>query len=204
MLALLLSSGVPVSGATASSDSKSIPTPVLIMLSGFPDTARSWSRLSPHFEASHHVLALAMPSYEADALPAGHRWGHRLTDIVVELTELIRSYKSRGCPVHLVGHDWGAAVLLMLVSQPSAKGLVDKLVLLDIGALSPLRLSLKQIAVMLLYQSYFAFVFVVSRLLPRESWASPLLVLFPFRTLGPCPYEVRPLSWIHYYNHRRA
>jgi pimeloyl-ACP methyl ester carboxylesterase len=162
------------------------------MLSGFPDTARSWSRLSPHFEASHHVLALAMPSYEADTLPSGHRWGHRLTDIVVGLTELIRSYRSRGCPVHLVGHDWGAVVVLLLVSQTAAKGLVDKLVVLDIGALSPLRLNLKQMAVMLMYQSCFAFVFLVSRFLPRESWASPLLLTFPFRTLGPCPYEVRP------------
>lgn len=161
------------------------------MLSGFPDTAASWSRLSPHFEASHHVVALAMPSYEADTLPAGHRWGHRLTDIVVELAELIRSYKSRGCPVHLVGHDWGAAVLLLFVSQPSSKSLVDKLVLLDIGAIRPLRLNLVQIAVMLMYQTYFAFVFLVSRFLPRESWALPLLLFYPHRTLGPCPYEVR-------------
>jgi pimeloyl-ACP methyl ester carboxylesterase len=169
----------------------------LILLAGFPDTARSWERLAPRFASTHHVASLAMPGYEDDSLPAGRRWGYRiLDDVLPALDDLVRSYRKVGCrTVHLAGHDWGSVVALLYAaryrdSSRSSARRIDKLVMLDVGGFDLWQLSPKQAAVLLCYQSFFAAVFVLSRLLPREGWALPLLAAFPYRLLGPCPHEV--------------
>lgn len=195
-------SGIALDLSSASSSKKSPPPPpppVLILLSGFPDTASSWSRLSPHFASTHHILALAMPGYEDDTLPPHLRWGYRLPDIVSAFSGLIQPYKDLGCPIHLVGHDWGALIVLLFAAAVDAINqgptkLIDKLVVLDVGVVDLKELNFKQIAVMLCYQGFFAFIFYISRFLPREGWALPLLLLYPWSLIGPTPYEVIVLA----------
>ena len=166
------------------------PPPLMVMLSGYPDTAASWNRLASHFQSTHHILQMAMPGYEDDTLEKEKFWGYPLQHICDALHELIVPYKNQGCPIHLVGHDWGAGIVLVYMQQNKP---VDKAVILDVGAMK--ELPFKSIAVAMLYQSYFALTFLISRLLPKETWALPMLMIFPHNLVGPCPYEVRTTDY---------
>ena len=156
------------------------------MLSGYPDTAKSWDRLAPQFESTHHVVKLAMPAYELPTLPAGKRWGYSLPEIANSLAkDVIDPFVKKGCKIHLVGHDWGAVIVLIYATQGKP---LDKLVVLDVGIIK--EIGLVNLAFQLLYQMYLALIFLFSRLLPNQEWATILLAIFPWKLVGPCPYEV--------------
>jgi len=155
------------------------------MLSGYPDTAKSWDRLAPQFESTHHVVKLAMPAYELPTLPAGKRWGYSLPEIANSLAkDVIDPFVKKGCKIHLVGHDWGAVIVLIYATQGKP---LDKLVVLDVGIIK--EIGLVNLAFQLLYQMYLALIFLFSRLLPNQEWATILLAIFPWKLVGPCPYE---------------
>lgn len=89
-------------------------TPVLL-LHGFPQDSRSWARVSPLLHArGYRTLAPDQRGYSPRARPRPRRAyrGSELTGDVVELIE------TAGLgPVHLVGHDWGAAVAWDVAAQ---------------------------------------------------------------------------------------
>ena len=97
--------------------SKDIPT--LILLAGFPDHANRWSRLTPHFEDTHHIVALGLPGYQEDELPKSAFWGYTFQEIAAGLAEVIEPHYKAGSTIHLVGHDWGAFVVQLYVKKLS-------------------------------------------------------------------------------------
>jgi pimeloyl-ACP methyl ester carboxylesterase len=79
----------------------------VVLLHGFPERASHWAATS---EILHrHGLRTLAPDqrgYSPGARPRG-RWHYRMRSLVSDVVALVEAY---GEPVHLVGHDWGAAV----------------------------------------------------------------------------------------------
>lgn len=81
-------------------------TPV-VLLHGFPQTSTSWAAVAPLLhEAGYRTIAPDQRGYSPGARPR-RRTSYTLARLVGDVTALIDRL---GAPVHLVGHDWGAAV----------------------------------------------------------------------------------------------
>ena len=80
-------------------------TPV-VLLHGFPQRASSWDSVVPHLHArGARTFALDQRGYAPRARPRSRR-RYRAPQLVSDVHVLISTI---GEPVHLVGHDWGAA-----------------------------------------------------------------------------------------------
>jgi pimeloyl-ACP methyl ester carboxylesterase len=81
--------------------------PAVVLLHGFPERASHWHDVGTALHA-HGLRTLApdQRGYSRNARPRG-RFSYRMSRLVADTVALIRRY---GAPVHLVGHDWGAAV----------------------------------------------------------------------------------------------
>ena len=80
---------------------------MVLLLHGFPDHARSWRHQMPALAASgYRAVAITMPGYE----PSNMREDGNYTQEAVaeDIVALIDALGVES--VHLVGHDWGAAV----------------------------------------------------------------------------------------------
>jgi pimeloyl-ACP methyl ester carboxylesterase len=81
---------------------------VVVLLHGFPQHNDSWNavidRLSAH---GYRALAPNQRGYSSGARPTGRR-NYRMSELVADVGALIDA--SGADRVHLVGHDWGAAV----------------------------------------------------------------------------------------------
>ena len=89
-------------------------TPV-VLLHGFPQDSRSWDALSPLLHArGYRTLAPDQRGYSPGARP-GTRHAYRVSELTEDIVALIE-IAGLG-PVHLVGHDWGAAVAWELAAQ---------------------------------------------------------------------------------------
>jgi len=81
---------------------------LFVFLHGFPEFWRGWSRVMPHFAASHHCVAPDQRGYNLSSRPDGvdaYRVGHLVEDLH-GLAEALSPGKS----FLLAGHDWGASV----------------------------------------------------------------------------------------------
>jgi pimeloyl-ACP methyl ester carboxylesterase len=79
----------------------------VVLLHGFPERASSWRHVAPLLHARGlRTYAPDQRGYSPGARPA-HRWNYRMQDLVGDVVALVEEI---GRPVHLVGHDWGAAV----------------------------------------------------------------------------------------------
>ncbi len=81
--------------------------PVVLMLHGFPDTQHSWKdQLDAFAAAGYRAVAVAMRGYEPGSLPEDGDYSlESLASDVMAWVEQLGADR-----VHLVGHDWGAAV----------------------------------------------------------------------------------------------
>jgi pimeloyl-ACP methyl ester carboxylesterase len=80
----------------------------IVLLHGFPQTSRQWSRLTPYLhERGFRTIAPDQRGYSPGARPRG-RFAYRMSALVGDTAALIDTLG--GEPVHLVGHDWGSAV----------------------------------------------------------------------------------------------
>lgn len=80
----------------------------VVLLHGFPQRASSWAGVSEHLHA--HGLRTYAPDqrgYSPGARPRS-RFDYRPSELVGDVMALVAEIGSG--PVHLVGHDWGAAV----------------------------------------------------------------------------------------------
>jgi pimeloyl-ACP methyl ester carboxylesterase len=79
----------------------------VVLLHGFPERASHWHDVSTVLH-SHGLRTLApdQRGYSPGARPRG-RYAYRMSCVVGDTIALVERY---GAPVHLVGHDWGAAV----------------------------------------------------------------------------------------------
>ena len=82
--------------------------PVTLLLHGFPQRADSWDSVTPLLVAEgFRVVAPDQRGYSVGARPRG-RAAYAMKHLVADVVTLIRTINAG--PVHLVGHDWGAAV----------------------------------------------------------------------------------------------
>lgn len=86
----------------------------VVLLHGWPQTHTSWAAVVPELHArGFRTLAPDQRGYSAGARPR-HRAGYRLAALVGDIRALVEQV---GRPVHLVGHDWGAAVAWSFAAQ---------------------------------------------------------------------------------------
>jgi len=79
----------------------------VVLLHGFPQRASSWAKVTPLLnEPGFRTLAPDQRGYSPGARPSGRR-AYKATELVDDVLALVERI---GAPVHLVGHDWGAAV----------------------------------------------------------------------------------------------
>ena len=82
--------------------------PVVVLLHGFPQHNDSWTAVIDRLTtAGYRCLAPNQRGYSAGARPPRRR-DYRIPELVADLGALIDASGARR--VHLVGHDWGAAV----------------------------------------------------------------------------------------------
>jgi pimeloyl-ACP methyl ester carboxylesterase len=79
----------------------------VVLLHGFPERASCWRNVAPLLhERGLRTYAPDQRGYSRRARPS-RRWSYRMHHLVADVVALIEEI---GRPVHLVGHDWGAAV----------------------------------------------------------------------------------------------
>ena len=81
--------------------------PIVLCLHGFPDNAGSYRHQLPAFaEAGYRAISLTLRGYEPSSIPIDG--DYTMETIATDILAVIDSLDIG--PVHLVGHDWGAAV----------------------------------------------------------------------------------------------
>ncbi len=98
--------------------------PRLLMLHGFPEYSGAWEDLAPRLSHRFHCIAPDQRGYGRTGGPDDVA-AYRTSALVKDMVAVI----GQDGPVHVVGHDWGAAVAYGLAMF--APGLVGKLVILN-------------------------------------------------------------------------
>lgn len=85
----------------------STPRSTVLALHGWPQDGRSWDAVAGHLVAAgHRVCAPDLRGASPQAAPRG-RWAYRSGELVADVEAVVQAI---GEPVHLLGHDWGAAL----------------------------------------------------------------------------------------------
>jgi pimeloyl-ACP methyl ester carboxylesterase len=94
---------------------------VVVLLHGFPQRASSWDEVAAHLHAAgYRTIAPDQRGYSPRARP-GRRRDHTLPRLAGDAAALLDRISR---PVHLVGHDWGAAVAWLVAgSHPAVRTL---------------------------------------------------------------------------------
>jgi pimeloyl-ACP methyl ester carboxylesterase len=88
--------------------------PLVVLLHGFPDTARSWSHQMPALAAAgYRAVAPYLRGYPPTEVPRDSFYD--MGTLATDVAELIRGLGG-GTPAHLVGQDWGAAITYAVVA----------------------------------------------------------------------------------------
>ncbi|HMY09725.1 MAG: alpha/beta hydrolase [Nocardioidaceae bacterium] len=86
----------------------------IVLLHGFPQTRTSWDQVAPLLnDAGYRTLAPDLRGYSPAARPRRRR-DYNLRYMVDDVVALIDEV---GQPVHVVGHDWGAATAWSLAAM---------------------------------------------------------------------------------------
>jgi len=81
--------------------------PIVLCLHGFPDNAGSFRHQLPVLaEAGYRAISLTLRGYEPGSIPGDG--DYTMETIATDILAVIDSLNTG--PVHLIGHDWGAAV----------------------------------------------------------------------------------------------
>ncbi|MDV8070440.1 alpha/beta fold hydrolase [Rhodococcus sp. IEGM 1366] len=89
--------------------------PVVVLLHGFPQDSTSWDGLVPLLHArGYRTLAPDQRGYSPEARPSA-RSAYRRSELAADTVALIDA--AGAAPVHLVGHDWGAAVAWQVAAE---------------------------------------------------------------------------------------
>jgi pimeloyl-ACP methyl ester carboxylesterase len=96
---------------------------VVVLLHGFPERAAGWSEVARRLHAAgYRTVAPDQRGYSPRARP-GRRRDHTLQHLAADAGAVIDAV---GGPVHLVGHDWGAAVAWLVAgSHPGVRSLTS-------------------------------------------------------------------------------
>ena len=129
-----------------------------------------------------------MPDYQANCITP-KPWGHSPHELLAMLRESIQYYvKDNKQKVNLIVHDWGSYFgQLYENTYPES---VERLVLLDVG--HGIDETIGTVSVILFYQFYFAFAFILSQIFGKTAGTIffGLFFILKFdKTIGPCPNE---------------
>lgn len=94
--------------------------PTVILVHGYPDSARVWSSVAPVLAARFHVVAYDVRGTGLSSAPATVH-GYRLDQLVADLAAVADAV-SPEAPVHVVGHDWGSIQSWEAVTTARMKG----------------------------------------------------------------------------------
>jgi pimeloyl-ACP methyl ester carboxylesterase len=87
---------------------------VVVLLHGFPQSARSWADVSRRLVAAgYRVVAPDQRGYTPEARPRSRR-AYRLKELVADVVAAIDAAGAER--VHLVGHDWGGGVAWLVAA----------------------------------------------------------------------------------------
>ena len=94
--------------------------PVVLLLHGFPDSLALWDPVAPQLEAAgFHVVTVDQRGCGDSDAPAGQAH-YGIDRLVGDVTGLLGALGIHE-PVHVMGHDWGAAVTWCLaITRPAA------------------------------------------------------------------------------------
>lgn len=88
----------------------------VLLLHGFPQHRDCWDQLVPVLNAAgYRTVAFDQRGYSPRARPRG-RWAYRVENLVADAAAVVDHYSGEDCSMHVVGHDWGAAVAWTLTS----------------------------------------------------------------------------------------
>jgi pimeloyl-ACP methyl ester carboxylesterase len=88
---------------------------VVILLHGFPQSARSWANVARLLVAAgYRVVAPDQRGYTPGARPRSRR-AYRLKELVADVVAAIDA--AGAARVHLVGHDWGGGVAWLVAAE---------------------------------------------------------------------------------------
>ena len=151
--------------------------PVAVLLHGFPQRATCWARVAQRLNADGvRTLALDQRGYSPRARPRS-RSAYAMPHLVADVAELI---DLTGGPVHLVGHDWGAAVAWALAGRHPE--LVRSLVTVSVPHPRAYTRSLLRSAQ--LARSWYMAAFQVPLLPEVSARSAPMLVVQALRRSG--------------------
>lgn len=102
--------------------------PAVLLLHGFPETARAWSKVVDQLCTRFTIIAPDLPGYGFSRILAPDDYTYSKRDMAEDLLAMLRKL---GCwPVHVVGHDRGARVAYrMALDAPEA---IDSLTVIGI------------------------------------------------------------------------
>ncbi|QKM56321.1 putative oxidoreductase EphD [Burkholderia glumae] len=94
--------------------------PPVILVHGYPDSARVWKRVRETLETRYRVIAYDVRGAGASDAPASTS-AYRLAQLERDLDAVARATCGRR-PFHLVGHDWGSIQSWEAVTDPAMRG----------------------------------------------------------------------------------
>ena len=140
----------------------------VILLHGFPDCHHNWQhQLVALAEAGYYALAPALRGYHPDCQPADRDYS--LYAAVEDLCSMARQLGGR---VHLVGHDWGAAVgYLACARSPEYFASFSALAIPPLGQLPGALLKVPEQLWLSAYMEFFQLPLVPDWWLQRNNFA---------------------------------
>jgi len=128
--------------------------PVLIFLHGFPEFWYGWRKQIAFFaERGYRVVVPDQRGYNLSSKPKGIR-AYRVRELTQDVADLIVALGSE--QVHLVGHDWGAAVAwAMAAFYPH---LLQRVVIINVPHPAVMRQTLRK-RLNQLFRSWYVFFF---------------------------------------------
>jgi pimeloyl-ACP methyl ester carboxylesterase len=140
--------------------------PAILLLHGFPDSSYVWrNQVAALVIAGYRVIAPDLRGFGGTDKPEGVK-AYAMGELIRDLRRILRAL---GVPrVHVVGHDWGAALAWMFaITQPQR---VDRLVAISVG--HPGNFTPRSMRQMQL--SWYSWLFQVpglmEELMPRDDW----------------------------------
>ncbi len=165
--------------------------PVVLCLHGFPDHARSFRcQLGALADAGYRAVAPTLRGYEPSSQPkdGDYSLAALASDVVAWIDALDEER------VHLVGHDWGAAITYLAgATAPERFHSLTTMALPPVGRLAE---GIRRVPGQLLrswYMSFFQLRGVSDRLLERDDWA---LVRWLWRQWSP-GFALPAEEWAH-------
>lgn len=152
--------------------------PPIVLLHGFPQTARSWDRVTPILQrAGYRTITIDQRGYGPDNRPRRRR-DYRLGALTGDIAALIAATGAE--KVHLVGHDWGAAVAWALAAdRPDLVATLTSVSVPHPGAFARAMVSSAQAL-----RSYYMLLFQLPHLPERFADSRPARVAAALRRTG--------------------